>query len=116
MIVRAMKDVHFAVNIKKSPKLQAMKCIEKLKTLIPIERAQMKLQLMVPANAGKRLKERVKAMEAEIIHESWSHNCVLEVLVLPGAFRPLHELVQELGRGKTDTDKESALYGVQFAY
>lgn len=100
-IMRSLKEVHFSVNVKKSAKLQALKCIDKLKKVMPIERAQMRLLLSVPAKGARELLGKVKDMEdAVVVREAWGDTTLqVEVLVLPGLFRTLHELVQEATRG-----------------
>lgn len=64
-----------------------------------IERARMHLELVCPSNVGKELKKRAKALGADITSETWGASLRMEVLALPGAFRPLHDAVQELGKG-----------------
>lgn len=53
MIERALKDIHFAVSVSKSAKKQALVAIARLKESIPIERAQMRLRLTVPAREAE---------------------------------------------------------------
>ena len=101
-IMRSLKEIHFSVNVKKSAKLQALRCIDKLKTVMPIERAQMRLLLSLPTKGAREVLGKVKEMEdAEVVREAWGDAALtVEVLALPGLFRALHELVQESTRGE----------------
>jgi ribosome maturation protein SDO1 len=58
MIEKTMKQVHFSVKLTKSTKQQALELIKKLKELIPIERAQMKLKVIT----SKKNKQQLTAM------------------------------------------------------
>jgi ribosome maturation protein SDO1 len=48
IIITALKDTHFSVNLAKSAKQQALKAVETLAAHIPIERAKMRVRINVP--------------------------------------------------------------------
>ncbi|CAB1348941.1 unnamed protein product [Coregonus sp. 'balchen'] len=87
LIERAMKDIHYSVKANKSTKQQALEVIRQLKDSIEIQRAHMRLRLVLPAKDGKRLKEKLKPL--------------LKVcLVDPGCFREIDELIRCETKGK----------------
>uniref|UniRef100_A0A3Q3VXU4 Uncharacterized protein n=1 Tax=Mola mola TaxID=94237 RepID=A0A3Q3VXU4_MOLML len=60
LIERAMKDIHYSVKAGKSTKQQALEVIRQLKETMEIQRAHMRLRLVLPAKDAKRLKEKLK--------------------------------------------------------
>lgn len=48
LILAALRDTHFSVNVAKSAKQQALKAVKALKDHISIERARMQVRVTVP--------------------------------------------------------------------
>lgn len=73
MIEKAMKDCHISVKPSRSAKQQALEVIQHLKSTetIKIERAQMKLRLFVPNKDGKKVREKVKRTNVQILSEDF---------------------------------------------
>ncbi len=73
MIEKAVAELHFSVNSTKSAKQQAMEIIRQLqeRNIIPISRAQMKVQISMPAKEAKRLKEKLMASVSSVIEEDY---------------------------------------------
>lgn len=51
MIKNAMKSANFKVLLDKTPKQQALKCIEKLMKKIPISKYKMKVNIYIPTSS-----------------------------------------------------------------
>ncbi|CAG6008331.1 unnamed protein product [Menidia menidia] len=62
LIERAMKDIHYSIKANKSSKQQALEVIRQLKETMEIQRAHMRLRLVLPAKEAKRLKEKLKPL------------------------------------------------------
>jgi len=103
LIEQAMKDVHISIKPTRSSKQQALDVIKQLKEsdAINIKRAQMKLRILIVAKDTKKVKEKVKKICSTVEEENF-HTKDLEMIVLidPGCFRELEELVREETRGK----------------
>ncbi|KAL0484112.1 ribosome maturation protein SDO1 [Acrasis kona] len=97
VIERALKETHFAVQVTKSTKKQALDVIRKLKKTIPIERAQMRLKCTVFDSAHVRqLRTLLKNGDAKIEKDDYNveDKCsTLVILIDPGLFRDIDELI-----------------------
>lgn len=106
---------------------QVLECIKHLQShsTLPIQRARMRVRITMPAKDGKRLKESVLQGAEKVEDEDWgedwevvcaipigvfdnvSYNSIQIMLIDPGQFRVLTELVQsdkELkGSGRIET-------------
>ncbi|XP_077468354.1 ribosome maturation protein SBDS [Stigmatopora argus] len=104
LIERGMKDIHFSVNTNKSTKQQALEVIKQLKETMQIQRAHMRLRLILPGKEAKRLKEKVKSLLQVIESEEFEDNLEIVCLVDPGCFRELGELIrcETKGRGSVE--------------
>lgn len=93
MIEKAMKQIHFSLKQNRSSKQQAMETIPKLKSVIPIERSQMKLRVMCHKKHRKQLNE----MAAETESENVSGDGILEMVFLtdPGHYRAIDLLIKD---------------------
>lgn len=119
LIEKAMKECHIAVKPNRGAKQQALEVIGKLKTHLPIERAQMKLKLSFPVTAltaGTSIssfrrqlskladqveKEKAKAEQIEGEEEGVvALTCVCD----PGKYREIDEMLNSStqGRGKLE--------------
>jgi ribosome maturation protein SDO1 len=75
--------------------------IRLLKTMMPIERAKMRLRVVVGNKEGKKMKERLNEahLVSEFQYEDWGTIYSFECEVDPGHFRPIESIVSEVGRG-----------------
>lgn len=104
LIERAMKDIHYSVKPNKSTKQQALEVIRQLKETMEIQRAHMRLRLVVPAKEAKRLKEKVKPLLQVVESEDFDEQLEMVCLVDPGCFREIDELIrcETKGRGSLE--------------
>jgi ribosome maturation protein SDO1 len=93
MIEKAMKQMHFSLKANKSAKQQALDSIPKIKTIIPIEKAQMKLRVLCHKKHRKTLKE----MAADIEEETINQDGVLDMIFTadPGHYRAIDSLIKD---------------------
>lgn len=104
LIERAMKDIHYSVKPNKSTKQQALEVIRQLKETMEIQRAHMRLRLVVPAKEAKRLKEKVKPLLQVVESEEFDEQLEMVFLVDPGCYREIDELIrcETKGRGSLE--------------
>ncbi|XP_056467165.1 ribosome maturation protein SBDS [Gadus chalcogrammus] len=104
MIERAMKDIHYSVKPYKSTKQQALEVIKLLKKSMEIQRAYMRLRLVLPAKEGKKLKERLMPFMKVVESEDFDEQLEMVCLVDPGCFREIDELIrcETKGRGSLE--------------
>jgi ribosome maturation protein SDO1 len=103
MIEKAMKECHIAVKPNRSAKQQALETVGKLKAQIPIERAQMRIRIVMPLSDSKKFKAGLKKLNATVTTESEEKNegdVSLVLLIDPGQYRPLDEMVRDQTQGK----------------
>lgn len=95
MIEKAMKDLHFSVKPNRNTKQQALDVIPQLKTVIPLERAQMTLKITIPGKEAKKLREKVIKLAKTVESENWDNGTLhLICLIDPGQYREIDELVR----------------------
>jgi len=98
LVERAMKDIHYSIQPSKNAKQQALVVIRLLKDKIPIERAEMRLKLSMPAKEGKKLKEQLQQLVSKIESEESDEQGYKAVcLIDPGKFRSVDELLKNIG-------------------
>eukprot|EP00953_Heterococcus_sp_UTEX-ZZ885_P011872 6854-Heterococcus_DN1.PRE.2 len=110
MIENAMRDVHFSVHPTKAAKAQALELIGKLKEVMPIARASMKLRVSSEAPQGEAVKAALQALTVTSFEdETWtggggSDEYSASILVDPGLFRGVEEAVRAStgGRGRVE--------------
>jgi ribosome maturation protein SDO1 len=100
VIETAMRDIHYNLHPTRSAKQQALAVIPLLKQHIPIERAQMRLHIVVPENLAAKLKDKLKDLFSAVEAEEWSGDYEITGLLDPGRFRHVEELVAADTRGK----------------
>ena len=93
MIEKSMKQIHFSLKPNRTSKQQALEAISKLKSVIPIEKAQMKLKVICPKKHKQKLQELADEVESEEITE----NGLLEMIFLtdPGNYRAVDLLIKD---------------------
>lgn len=101
IIDRALKEMHFSVKPGKSAKKQALEIIRKLKKVIPIDRAQMRLEIFITNSAlSRKVKAMLKNGESNIEKDVFNpddKSVSLTVLIDPGMFREIDEFANEHG-------------------
>ena len=76
-----MKQVHFSVKPNRNSKQQAIELIPQLKSVIPIERARMKLKILTHKKNKNKFKEFVKVSEVETVHDDGQLEMVMKLIV-----------------------------------
>lgn len=97
MVERAMNEVGFSVNLKKTAKAQAMKLIKTLQIKrYPIARARIRIKFLVPPSGAQKMASMLPIVESIEPKEDVT---VIIAQVDPGLLRPLAEdLVKEFGK------------------
>nr|XP_022918114.1 ribosome maturation protein SBDS [Onthophagus taurus] len=101
MIEKAMKDIHYSVKPNQSAKQQALTVIKMLKETIPIERAQMRLRVILKGKDTKKWKDKIIKMEkVEVENEDRTGDelCMI-FLVDPGLYRIIDEMIRNETKG-----------------
>ncbi|XP_015175120.1 PREDICTED: ribosome maturation protein SBDS [Polistes dominula] len=94
MIEKAMKDIHFSVKPNRNAKQQALDIIPQLKTVMPLERAQMRLKITISGREAKKLREKLLKTVKKIESENWDSGTLdLVCLIDPGQFKEIDELI-----------------------
>lgn len=65
-----------------------------------IIRSQMRLQISVPSSKGKAVKELLKAHVQQWEEEEWDPDFQATILVNPGSFRAIDEILRQETRGQ----------------
>ncbi|GAX74278.1 hypothetical protein CEUSTIGMA_g1727.t1 [Chlamydomonas eustigma] len=105
MLERALRDVHFNLDPKKTAKQQALEALPMLKAKFPIQRARMRLKVSAPIESEQALMEMVDSYDAVIENIDYAEGLVSVVVQIePGAFRDLHNRLQGgmQGRGRVE--------------
>ncbi|XP_052797915.1 ribosome maturation protein SBDS-like [Mya arenaria] len=107
MIEKAMKDLHFSVKPTRNTKQQALDVIKqfKEKEVIQIQRAYMRLKLRIPGKEGRKLQPKVRKVATKVERDEFEDD-ELEMVILidPGAFREVEELVREGTKGRAQIE------------
>lgn len=77
MIEKCLKQIHFSVKPNRSTKQQALEVIPKLKDVIPIDRAQMKLKVITHKKNRQQIKQLAKEVETNTVHQDGQLEMVL---------------------------------------
>jgi ribosome maturation protein SDO1 len=93
-IEQCLRDIHFSIHLTKSAKQQALEAIRELEKTLPIQRASMRLRILLPTKVGKAVKAKLaplwKTLEDEQFHAqhelvwrffSWFSLLFLDVLL-----------------------------------
>uniref|UniRef100_A0A1B6II35 Ribosome maturation protein SBDS n=1 Tax=Homalodisca liturata TaxID=320908 RepID=A0A1B6II35_9HEMI len=100
IIEKAMKDVHFSVKPNRNAKQQALDVIPQLKATMPLERAQMRLKIVISGKEARKLREKVVKLATKVETEEWnSGELNMVCLADPGNFRELDETVRSETKG-----------------
>lgn len=72
MIEKAMKDIHFSVKLNRSAKQQALEAIPQLKASLPIERAQMRVKIVLFGKESRKLKGKITKLTSKVETDEWN--------------------------------------------
>ncbi|XP_021954701.1 ribosome maturation protein SBDS [Folsomia candida] len=100
IIEKGLKDIHFSVKPNRSAKQLALEAIPQLKTSLPIERAQMRLKITVSGHSCKSIAEKVGNMGTVEDKEFMGNGLTMTVLIDPGYYRQLDEIMQAETKGQ----------------
>jgi ribosome maturation protein SDO1 len=100
LIEKAMKDIHFSVKPNRNTKQQALDVIPQLKSVMPLERAKMRLKISISGKEACKLKEKIAKLISNIESEDWcSGELSLIFLTDPGNYRTIDEMVRTETKG-----------------
>lgn len=100
LIEKAMKDVHFSVKPAQNTKKQALELIPQLKSVMPLERAQMRLKIIISGKEARKLKEKIEKLTSKTESEDWMDGTLsLICLIDPGNYREIDELIRTETKG-----------------
>jgi ribosome maturation protein SDO1 len=112
VIERAMtEELHYSVKFDKSAKQQALEVIKLLQTISSLQIVRAKMRLLL-SPVGQDNVEEIKSRLVEMGASIEAHNVddsKLTILIEPGAFRPISELVQSLNSLLTDKEERIQL-------
>jgi ribosome maturation protein SDO1 len=99
--VKTMHEAHVSVHPTRLAKVQAKEILASLNAVLPMQRARMKVRVSMPAEDGKRVKDRVlQAFPHGIEENAWgSADWAVVGLVDPGQLRVLGDLLESETRG-----------------
>ncbi|XP_046840224.1 ribosome maturation protein SBDS-like [Xenia sp. Carnegie-2017] len=102
IIERAMKDIHYSVITTRSTKQQALEVIRLIKDagVMPIDRAQMRIRLVLPQREAKQVLEKLRSSFTSIESEEWEGNLEVVCLIDPGFYRTINESLAAQTRGR----------------
>ncbi|VDI31218.1 ribosome maturation protein SDO1 [Mytilus galloprovincialis] len=82
--------------------LQALEVIKQLTETetIKIQKAFMRLKITVPAKDGKKVREKIRKIAKKIESDDFDGDLEMVILVDPGCFREIDELVRHDTKGK----------------
>lgn len=80
--------------------VQAQVVIKQLQEHMSISRAQMRLQVTIPRSKAKLLKEKLDPLVHTWEEEEWDPEYEATVLIDPGSYRPIDELLRSETRGQ----------------
>lgn len=100
MIEKAMRDIHFSVKPNRNAKQQALDVIPQLKAVMPLERAQMRLRVIVSGKEARKLRDKIAKLVKKLETEEWDNGTLnLVCLIDPGHYREITELVRSETKG-----------------
>ncbi|XP_050345282.1 ribosome maturation protein SBDS [Nymphalis io] len=100
IIEKAMKDIHFSVNVNKSAKQQCLDVIPLIKKDIPLERAQMRVRILLSGKDARKVRDKSVKLATNVEEENWeSGTANIICLIDPGSFRILDEMIKTETKG-----------------
>lgn len=101
MIEIAMKDqIHFSIKPNRNAKQQALEVITQLKAVMPLERAQMRIKIVIRAKEARKLRDKLVKLITKMEEENWDNGTLTAVcLIDPGQYREIDDLVRSETKG-----------------
>lgn len=100
IIEKAMKDIHYSVNVNRNAKQQALDVIQLLKKEIPLERAQMRVRILLSGKEARKTRDKAVKLTTSIEEENWEAGTAnIVCLIDPGHFRSLDEMIRTETKG-----------------
>ncbi|CAL1684452.1 unnamed protein product [Lasius platythorax] len=100
MIENAMREeIHFSVKPNRNAKQQALDVISQLKEVMPLERAQMRLRIVIPEKEARKLKDKIVKFITKMEKEEWDRSLTMICLIDPGQYRGIDELLRSETKG-----------------
>ncbi|KAH7916481.1 SBDS protein C-terminal domain-containing protein [Hygrophoropsis aurantiaca] len=107
MIEKAMAEAGISVKVGKTAKSQVSETLRLIQSgsTLPIQRARMRIRVVLPSEDGDRIKEQVHALAEKIEREDTNEGLEITMLIDPSQFRAITELLQKecKGRGRVET-------------
>ncbi|PPQ98878.1 hypothetical protein CVT24_003509 [Panaeolus cyanescens] len=108
MIEKAMAEAGYSVKPNKNAKSQVSECIKQLQSdsKLPIQRARMRVKVSLPVADVEKLKAKITECAEKVEHEeTGTTEWDITLLIDPGQFRVINELLQKecKGRGRLET-------------
>ncbi|TFK76659.1 Shwachman-Bodian-diamond syndrome protein [Pluteus cervinus] len=103
IIEKAMTEAGFSVKQGKTAKSQVTECLKLLQTdsKLPIQRARMRVRVSLPSGDAEKLKEKILEGAEKVENEETRDNdWEVVMLIDPGQFRVINELLQKQSKGK----------------
>ncbi|KAI0271597.1 SBDS protein C-terminal domain-containing protein [Gloeopeniophorella convolvens] len=102
IIEKAMAEAGYSVRANKNAKSQVSECIKILQSdsTLPIERAKMRIRVTVPAANVDGLREKLLDGVEKLEHEETGDDWVGTMLIDPGQFRVISDLLNKSAKGK----------------
>ncbi|KAH3888889.1 ribosome maturation protein SBDS-like [Dreissena polymorpha] len=108
MIEKAMKDLHFSVKPTRNSKQQALDVIKSFSDgkVIQIQRAYMRIKVRVPIKeGGKKIQTKLRKVAKKVEHDEFDdEELEMVILIDPGSFREVEELVREGTKGRAQIE------------
>lgn len=100
-IEKAMRDIHYSVKPNQNAKQQALQVIKTLKETLPLERAQMRMQVLFKGKETKKWKEKlVKIQTVEVEKEDRMDDQLLMVFLIdPGHYKDVEDMIRAETKG-----------------
>ncbi|XP_077268098.1 SBDS ribosome maturation factor [Temnothorax americanus] len=101
MIENAMKEeIHFSVKPNRNAKQQALDVISRLKEVMPLERVQMRLRIVIPEKEARKLKDKVVKLASKVETEEWEGGSLTIIcLIDPGRYREIDDAIRSETKG-----------------
>jgi len=97
------EELHFSVNLNKSSKSQALQVIKEMQAakVLPIQRGFMRLKVTIPdKKVGSKIKPEIAHLCIAVEKETFGTCHVMTLLMDPGNFGTLSELIAKHTKGK----------------
>lgn len=100
-IEKAMKEIHYSVKPNQNAKQQALQVIKMLKEILPLERAQMLLQVVFKGKETKKWKEKLVKIPTVGVEkeERMEDELTVVFFIDPGHYKDVEEMIKNDTKG-----------------